>query len=164
MKKIKLSDASTLLDTLSEDERRALRGSRFAPLPSCSSVEVKVESRVAHPGGRVATNKAAALAKFLERKLDKASIPANLDPVLVEAAVENAKAGLSASSSKVRHVERFSESDEELESVAQKEVNSASLKKKKKKKKRKRSKAAPLLQSSGVGGSSHKGLLKKKKH
>jgi len=48
--------------------------------------------RLAHPGGALATNKAAALAKFLQRKLNEPGGAATLDPDLVERAVENAKA------------------------------------------------------------------------
>jgi hypothetical protein len=48
--------------------------------------------RLAHPGGALATNKAAALAKFLKRKLNEPGGAATLDPDLVERAVENAKA------------------------------------------------------------------------
>lgn len=40
----------------------------------------------------MATNKAAALAKFLKRKLNEPGGAASLDPVLVERAVDNAKA------------------------------------------------------------------------
>lgn len=40
----------------------------------------------------MATNKAAALAKFLKRKLSEPGGAATLDPDLVERAVENAKA------------------------------------------------------------------------
>ena len=40
----------------------------------------------------MATNKAAALAKFLKRKLNEPGGAAALDPDLVERAVENAKA------------------------------------------------------------------------
>lgn len=50
--------------------------------------------RIPHPGGPVATNKAAALSKFLQRKLETSSGSLGLDPALVEAAVENAKATL----------------------------------------------------------------------
>lgn len=40
----------------------------------------------------MATNKAAALAKFLKRKLNEPGGAASLDPALVERAVDNAKA------------------------------------------------------------------------
>jgi hypothetical protein len=40
----------------------------------------------------LATNKAAALAKFLKRKLNEPGGAASLDPALVERAVDNAKA------------------------------------------------------------------------
>lgn len=47
--------------------------------------------RLAHPGGPMKTNKAAALAKFLERKLQEPNGLASFDPKLVELAVKNAK-------------------------------------------------------------------------
>lgn len=46
---------------------------------------------MAHPGGPVATNKAAALAKFLERKLKDPNGLASINPDLLELAVNNAK-------------------------------------------------------------------------
>ncbi|MQL92529.1 hypothetical protein Taro_025152 [Colocasia esculenta] len=101
---------------LSDEERRALRGSKFAPLPpsdhpSSSSrcqprgyvpgnvvmvsyVPVfvgKIWRRLAHPGGPLATNKAAALAKFLERKLLQPGGLDSIDPDILELAVKNAK-------------------------------------------------------------------------
>ena len=47
--------------------------------------------RQAHPGGPLKTNKAAALAKFLKRKLQEPNGLASVDPKLVELAVKNAK-------------------------------------------------------------------------
>lgn len=47
--------------------------------------------RLAHPGGPMKTNKAAALAKFLERKLQEPNGLASVNPKLVELAVRNAK-------------------------------------------------------------------------
>lgn len=47
--------------------------------------------RLAHPGGPMTTNKAAALAKFLERKLQEPNGLASIDPDLIELAVKNAK-------------------------------------------------------------------------
>lgn len=108
---------------LSEDERRALRGSKFAPLPpsqtlsrfyisnlyvSSSYIYLKIIhftnqsnyyyyrrlfffNRSAHPGGPVKTNKAAALAKFLERKLRQPDGLRSINPDLLELAVKNAK-------------------------------------------------------------------------
>jgi hypothetical protein len=46
---------------------------------------------LAHPGGPVTTNKAAALAKFLERKLKDPNGLATINPDLLELAVNNAK-------------------------------------------------------------------------
>lgn len=48
-------------------------------------------NRLAHPGGAIKTNKAAALAKFLERKLQDPQGLASLNPDLIERAVKNAK-------------------------------------------------------------------------
>ncbi|KAK8928872.1 hypothetical protein KSP39_PZI017330 [Platanthera zijinensis] len=79
---------------LSEDERRALRGSKFAPLPVLPS---RILPRLAHPNGPMATNKAAALAKFLERKLQQPGGLNSIDPNLLELAVKNAKETVNAS-------------------------------------------------------------------
>lgn len=46
---------------------------------------------MAHPGGPLTTNKAAALAKFLERKLQDPNGLGSINPQLVERAVQNAK-------------------------------------------------------------------------
>ncbi|XP_030938029.1 uncharacterized protein LOC115963234 isoform X2 [Quercus lobata] len=43
----------------------------FAPLPSLPSSAHRSQPRLAHPGGPLRTNKAAALAKFLETKLPR---------------------------------------------------------------------------------------------
>jgi hypothetical protein len=111
-----------MMEGLSEDERKALRGSKFAPLPppsfrsqqprysflslslslslsllfrSISRVlfidYVSYTVRLAHPGGPLRTNKAAALAKFLERKLQDPNGLASIDPDILELAVKNAK-------------------------------------------------------------------------
>lgn len=53
--------------------------------------------RLAHPGGPLTTNKAAALAKFLERKLQDPNGLDSLKPELLELAVKNAKATVNAS-------------------------------------------------------------------
>ncbi|GKC48677.1 hypothetical protein Tco_1071422, partial [Tanacetum coccineum] len=66
------------MDGLTEDERKALRGSKFAPLPS--SAPTLPRSRLAHPGGPMKTNKAAALAKFLERKSQEPSGLSSINP------------------------------------------------------------------------------------
>jgi hypothetical protein len=78
-------------EELTEDEKRALRGSKFAPLTSLPSSSRSKPPRLAHPGGPLKTNKAAALAKFLERKLQDPNGLASIDPALVELAVKNAK-------------------------------------------------------------------------
>ncbi|RYR13253.1 hypothetical protein Ahy_B04g070345 [Arachis hypogaea] len=84
------------IESLTEDERRALRGSKFAPLPSLP----RSSSQLAHPGGPLATNKAAALAKFLERKLKEPNGLASINPDLLELAVNNAKRTVYASNNK----------------------------------------------------------------
>ncbi|XP_026660551.1 uncharacterized protein LOC103707299 isoform X2 [Phoenix dactylifera] len=122
---------------LTEDERRALRGSKFAPLPAPS----RAQTRVPHPGGPVTTNKAAALARFLERKLQQPDGLKSVDPNLLELAVRNAKAtvhasneGPSASGRMIRHVSSFGNSSEVSGDDLAKEVKA----KQKKRKRRKR--------------------------
>ncbi|TKY72636.1 aminotransferase TAT2 [Spatholobus suberectus] len=130
------------IETLTEDERRALRGSKFAPLPRPS----QSKPRLAHPGGRLATNKAAALAKFLERKLKDPNGLASINPDLLELAVNNAKqtvyaGGTSSSERSVRHVYSFGDSESKDSSEEEQnelsEVKECKKKKKKKEKKKK---------------------------
>ena len=52
---------------------------------------------MAHPGGPLTTNKAAALAKFLERKLQQPDGLDSLNPDLVNLAVKNAMETIKAS-------------------------------------------------------------------
>ncbi|KAG8099145.1 hypothetical protein GUJ93_ZPchr0013g37561 [Zizania palustris] len=78
-----------------DDERRALRGSKFAPLPS-PTAPTRPQPRMAHPGGPLTTNKSAALAKFLERKLQQPDGLDSLNPDLVKLAVKNAKETIKA--------------------------------------------------------------------
>ena len=52
---------------------------------------------MAHPGGPLTTNKAAALAKFLERKLQQPDGLDSRNPDLVKLAVKNAKETIKAS-------------------------------------------------------------------
>ncbi|CAL5415761.1 unnamed protein product [Camellia sinensis] len=59
-----------------------------------------------HPGGPLTTNKAAALVKFLERKLQEPNGLASIKPKLVERAVKNAKDIVNARRI-VRHVDSF---------------------------------------------------------
>ncbi|XP_047160698.1 inactive protein tyrosine kinase pTKL [Vigna umbellata] len=133
------------IETLTEDERRALRGSKFAPLPRTSSSK----PRLAHPGGPLATNKAAALAKFLERKLKDPNGLASINPDLLELAVNNAKQTVHASGTSnfqrtIRHVDSFGDfdskdsSEDELNELS--EVKECKRKKKKKEKKKKEKK------------------------
>ncbi|XP_024396467.1 uncharacterized protein [Physcomitrium patens] len=123
MSKVSIKKAAAELDELSEEERRALRISRFHAeqlQPRASTSSNQPQPRLAHPGGALATNKAAALAKFLKRKLNEPGGVAALDPELVERAVENAKATVipgqqpaACKGLKIRHVDTFSDSDEE---------------------------------------------------
>ncbi|KAF8035288.1 hypothetical protein BT93_C1344 [Corymbia citriodora subsp. variegata] len=97
------------MEGLSEEDKRALRGSKFAPLPSLPPPS---QPRLAHPGGAITTNKAAALSKFLERKLQEPRGLASIDPDLVELAVKNAKDCVTSGSTStagrmIRHVDSF---------------------------------------------------------
>ncbi|TYI38854.1 hypothetical protein ES332_A02G057800v1 [Gossypium tomentosum] len=112
-------------EELSEEERKALRGSKFAPLPPPSLSK----PRLAHPGGPLTTNKAAALAKFLERKLQDPngflSVKWTLNCldvdlvlfvfVLVVFMGREAVGGASSSGTRVRHVDSFGDSEDSLE-------------------------------------------------
>ncbi|CAL5412610.1 unnamed protein product [Camellia sinensis] len=81
------------MEGLTDEERRALRGSKFASLPPSASFpsRSKPKPRLPHPGGPLTTNKAAALVKFLERKLQAPNGLASIKPEPVELAVKNAK-------------------------------------------------------------------------
>ncbi|KAH9616646.1 hypothetical protein KSS87_012213 [Heliosperma pusillum] len=111
------------IEGLSEEERKALRGSKFAPLPPSSNPSSSFSSsstslpRVPHPGGPVTTNKAAALAKFLERKLQEPGGLDNVKPELIELAVKNAKETVNASGTsvrgiRIRHVTSFDDPED----------------------------------------------------
>ncbi|XP_018675875.2 nucleolar protein 56 isoform X1 [Musa acuminata AAA Group] len=142
-------EAEETLQSLAEDERRALRASKFAPLPLPPSSSSRSQPRLAHPSGPMTTNKAAALAKFLERKLQHPDGLNSLDPNLVELAVKNAKETVVASKgmsstlgSKIRHVASFEDSVEmhklqNLEEDDDKEEEKQQKKRKKNKKKKK---------------------------
>ncbi|XP_062108594.1 putative OVARIAN TUMOR DOMAIN-containing deubiquitinating enzyme 8 [Humulus lupulus] len=127
------------VEELSEEEKKALRGSKFAPLPSLPSSS-RPQTRLAHPGGPLTTNKAAALAKFLERKLQDPNGLASINPDLLERAVKNAKETILASASSsgriIKHVDSFGDTEESLEE--EKEESSEPKKQKKKNKKKKR--------------------------
>ncbi|CAN6200212.1 unnamed protein product, partial [Urochloa humidicola] len=106
---------------LSDEERRAMRGSKFAPLPPPPPTS-RPQPRMAHPGGPLTTNKAAALAKFLERKLQQPDGLDSLNPDLVKLAVKNAKETIKASKGEastsgrvVRHVSSFEDGSEDSE-------------------------------------------------
>ncbi|KAL5659621.1 hypothetical protein ACJX0J_032784, partial [Zea mays] len=110
---------------LSDDEKRAMRGSKFAPLPP-PPPSSRPQPRMAHPGGALTTNKAAALAKFLERKLQQPDGLDSLDPDLVKLAVKNAKETIKASNGEpstsgrvVRHVSSFVDGTEDSEDEAE---------------------------------------------
>ncbi|XP_050216539.1 uncharacterized protein LOC126667583 [Mercurialis annua] len=123
------------MEGLSEEDRKALRGSKFAPLPPS-----KQQPRLAHPGGPLKTNKAAALAKFLERKLQDPNGLSSINPDLVELAVKNAKHSVSSSGTSksgttiIHHVASFGDSDPEDSA----ENGKVLLKKQKRKKKRRK--------------------------
>ncbi|XP_028796518.1 uncharacterized protein LOC114751977 [Neltuma alba] len=146
------------IETLSEDERRALRGSKFAPLPSLSRTSSS-QPRLAHPGGPVTTNKAAALAKFLERKLKEPDGLASINPDLLEVAVNDAKQTVFATSSTsnperiVRHVDSFGNTDTE-DSEGEKnelsQVKECKKRKSKKKKDKKRNKKRKKVEDPGL--------------
>ncbi|PWA67592.1 hypothetical protein CTI12_AA315240 [Artemisia annua] len=126
------------MEGLTEDERKALRGSKFAPLPS-SSAPTLSRSRLAHPGGPMKTNKAAALAKFLERKSQEPSGLSSINPKLVELAVKNAKETVRASNAKnserrIQHVNSFGDSEGSSEEDEEIKVKPIKHKKKKMKK------------------------------
>ncbi|KAJ6430572.1 hypothetical protein OIU84_021883 [Salix udensis] len=129
-----------MMEGLSEDERKALRGSKFAPLPPPPpSSSRSQQPRLAHPGGPLRTNKAAALAKFLERKLQDPNGLASIDPDILELAVKNAKdtvltSGTSKAGTIVHHVTDFGDSEESFE---EDRVKQSSLKKRKGKNKKK---------------------------
>ncbi|CAN1281020.1 hypothetical protein LINPERPRIM_LOCUS17597 [Linum perenne] len=150
------------MEELSEEERKALRGSKFAPLPPPPSSRSN-NPRLAHPGGPLKTNKAAALAKFLKRKLQEPNGLDSLNPDLLELAVKNAKKtvssdGASTSGRVVRHVSSFPDAEDTSE-----EGNV--LKKKKRKRKKEKKNVHEATVEAGVDGSSlqKKGKKKKKK-
>ncbi|KAK4283535.1 hypothetical protein QN277_000476 [Acacia crassicarpa] len=131
------------IETLSEDERRALRGSKFAPLSSLPRTS-KSQPRLAHPGGPVTTNKAVALAKFLERKLKEPDGLASINPDILELAVNNAKQTVLGSTSNpeggVRHVDSFGDTDAEASEDEKNELSQVKECKKKNKNKKKKDK------------------------
>ncbi|KAL7260006.1 hypothetical protein ACSBR1_005797 [Camellia fascicularis] len=87
------------MEGLTDEERKALRGSKFAHLPPSASSpsRSKPKPRLPQTGGPLTTDKAAALAKFLERKLQEPNGLASIKPVLVELAIKNAKDTVNAS-------------------------------------------------------------------
>ncbi|KAK9052945.1 hypothetical protein SSX86_029575 [Deinandra increscens subsp. villosa] len=129
------------MEGLTEDERKALRGSKFAPLPSAAPTASRSLPRLAHPGGPLKTNKAAALAKFLERKSQEPSGLSSINPKLVELAVKNAKETVRASNAsnserKIQHVNSFNDSEDMIEDEEEMKVKSTKKKNKKNKKKK----------------------------
>ncbi|KAI3713616.1 hypothetical protein L1987_72199 [Smallanthus sonchifolius] len=136
------------MDGLTEDERKALRGSKFAPLPSAAPTASRSQPRLAHPGGPLKTNKAAALAKFLERKLQEPTGLSSINPKLVELAVKNAKetvraSNASSSERKIQHVNSFNDSEDTIEDDEETKVKP--IKKKKKNKKNKKNKKQKVI-------------------
>ncbi|XP_055818261.1 uncharacterized protein LOC129887258 [Solanum dulcamara] len=143
------------MEQLSEEEKKALRGSKFAPLPSALSSS-RSQPRLAHPGGSMKTNKAAALAKFLDRKLQDPSGLSSLDPRLIELAVKNAKHTLQSSGASsrgriVQHVDSFGDSEESAEDEEIKISVQKKSKKNKKRKKLKKEKQHKKLEESSSG-------------
>ncbi|XP_027116111.1 uncharacterized protein [Coffea arabica] len=141
------------MEGLTEEEKRALRGSKFAPLPSAP--QPRHQPRQAHPGGPLKTNKAAALAKFLQRKLQEPNGLASVDPKLVELAVKNAKdavnpSGTSSYGRTIHHVDSFGDSEESAEEEVKISV-SKKRKKKRKKSDRKQQKKMKNLKDSTDG-------------
>ncbi|PON88287.1 hypothetical protein TorRG33x02_158740 [Trema orientale] len=109
-------------------------------------------NRLAHPGGPLTTNKAAALAKFLERKLQDPNGLASINPDLLELAVKNAKdtlhaCGASTSGRIIKHVDSFGDTEEcsEEEKEPSPEPKKRKQKEKKKKKKKKKNKKDKLV-------------------
>ncbi|PON80314.1 hypothetical protein PanWU01x14_007640, partial [Parasponia andersonii] len=110
-------------------------------------------NRLAHPGGPLTTNKAAALAKFLERKLQDPNGLASINPDLLELAVKNAKdtlhaCGASTSGRIIKHVDSFGDTEErseEKEPSPEPKQRKQKEKKKKKKKKKKKNKKDNLV-------------------
>ncbi|XP_061989549.1 uncharacterized protein LOC133708107 isoform X1 [Rosa rugosa] len=152
-------------EELSEDEKRALRGSKFAPLPSLPPP--RSQPRLAHPGGPLTTNKAAALAKFLERKLQDPDGLGTMNPQLVERAVQNAKRTVFASAAsnsqgRIRHVNSFgdSESEDPLQQEEEENVGNSEPKKNKKNKKKKKKNKQKIVED--IGGAVVKKPKKKK--
>ncbi|KAM3323861.1 hypothetical protein CQW23_02370 [Capsicum baccatum] len=142
------------MDQLSEDEKKALRGSKFAPLPSAPSSS-RTQPRLAHPGGPMKTNKAAALAKFLDRKLQDPNGLSSLDPRLIELAVNNAKqtlqsSGTSSRGRTVQHVDSFGDSEESAEDELIK-ISVPKKSKKNKKRKKLKDKQHKKLEESSSG-------------
>uniref|UniRef100_A0A3N7FGJ1 Uncharacterized protein n=1 Tax=Populus trichocarpa TaxID=3694 RepID=A0A3N7FGJ1_POPTR len=140
-----------MMEGLSEDERKALRGSKFAPLPPPSFRSQ--QPRLAHPGGPLRTNKAAALAKFLERKLQDPNGLASIDPDILELAVKNAKdtvltSGTSKSGTIIHHVTDFGNSEESFEEDRVEKSSPKKRKGKNKKKGKKNKKQKDKLQIS----------------
>ncbi|CAN7121570.1 unnamed protein product [Brassica rapa subsp. narinosa] len=145
------------MEELTEDEKRALRGSKFAPLTSLPSSSHSQLPRLAHPGGPLKTNKAAALAKFLERKLQDPNGLSSIDPDLIELAVKNAKdtvisSGASSSGRRIQHVAKFedveisSDDDDKIENTKfTKKKKKKNAKKKKEEKKKKKNKKHKII-------------------
>ncbi|XP_009352234.2 uncharacterized protein LOC103943634 [Pyrus x bretschneideri] len=148
-------------EELTEDEKKALRGSKFAPLPSLPPP--RCQPRLSHPGGPLTTNKAAALAKFLERKLQNPDGLDSINPHLLERAVQNAKrtvfaSGASNSGIRIRHVDSFDDSEtedprqeENVENSEPKKVKKKNNNKKKKMKSEKKKRQQKVMEDSGCG-------------
>ncbi|EPS61143.1 hypothetical protein M569_13657 [Genlisea aurea] len=143
------------MEELTEEEKKALRGSKFAPLRP-ESGRARAIPRQAHPGGPMKTNKAAALAKFLSRKLQNPQGLDSVDPKLLELAVNNAKRTVqrsgtcSTSGTTIHHFATFDDAEDEEVKGNSETPPTLKLKKKKQKqnkKKKKKKKKGLLLDS-----------------
>ncbi|KAK4801144.1 hypothetical protein SAY86_021631 [Trapa natans] len=106
---------------------------------------------MAHPGGAIRTNKAAALAKFLERKLQEPQGLASINPDLVELAVKKAKDSVisgdaSSSARTVRHVDSFDDPEDSFDDEAAELKNLENVKKDKDKGKKRNKKKKKTLE------------------
>ncbi|MBA0630679.1 hypothetical protein Godav_002750, partial [Gossypium davidsonii] len=83
------------ISVMHEESRRVFGSSVRATVSESSkrvSIMTLVSILLAHPRGPLTTNKAATLAKFLERKLQDPNYVSSINPQLLELAVNNAKA------------------------------------------------------------------------
>ncbi|XP_038706782.1 uncharacterized protein LOC120002207 [Tripterygium wilfordii] len=132
---------------ISENEnicRPSYRSRESGPILLKSDPVMTRVFKLAHPGGPLTTNKAAALAKFLERKLQDPNGLSFIDPGILDRAVENARHAVFASTSNlgrsIRHVTSFGDPEESFEEENT-EISKPKKQKEKKNKKSKKQKA-----------------------